>query len=126
MELILCRAVESSCLPTHNIVPHISWHDLPCHRTTKKYADFPSMVIFQLLLRNSGFKHGSVIVNNIFAYFTLSLSTSQVYMIKERCWFSQINLFVQYFPHRINILFLSSQFDVIHTQIRITFFTVYE
>ena len=48
---------------------------------------------------NSGFKHGSVIVNNIFAYFTLSLSTSQIYMIKERCWFSQINFF-EYFPHR--------------------------
>ena len=29
MELTLCRVVESSCLPTHNIVPHISWHDLP-------------------------------------------------------------------------------------------------
>ena len=28
MELILCRVVESSCLPTHNIVPHISWHAL--------------------------------------------------------------------------------------------------
>ena len=35
-------------------------------------------------------------------------------MIKERCWFSQINFFVEYFPHRIDILFLSSQFDVIH------------
>ena len=51
MELILCRVVESSCLPTHNFVPHISWHDLPCHRTTKRYSDFPSMVIFRLLLR---------------------------------------------------------------------------
>ena len=40
MELILCRVVESSCVPTDIIVPHISWHDLPCHRTTKKYADF--------------------------------------------------------------------------------------
>ena len=46
----LCRVVESSCLPTHNIVPQISWHDLPCHRTTKRYSDFPSMVIFRLLL----------------------------------------------------------------------------
>ena len=51
MELILCRVVKSSCSPTHNIVPHISWHDLPCHRTTKKYVDFPSMIIIQLLLR---------------------------------------------------------------------------
>ena len=51
MELILCRVVESLCSPTHNIVPLITWHDLPCHRTTKKYEDFPSMVIFQLLLQ---------------------------------------------------------------------------
>ena len=63
---------------------------------------------------NSGFKHGSVIVNNIFAYFTLSFSTSQENMIKERCWFSQINFFIEYFPHRINVLFPSSQFYVIH------------
>ena len=48
MELIICRVVESSCLPTHNIVLHITWHDLPCHKTRKRYSDFPSMVIFQL------------------------------------------------------------------------------
>ena len=49
MELILCRVVESFCSPTHNIVPRISWHDLLCHMTMKRYSDFPSMVIFQLL-----------------------------------------------------------------------------
>ena len=38
--------------PTHNIVPHISWHDPPFRRTTKKYEDFPSMVIFQFTPRN--------------------------------------------------------------------------
>ena len=37
---------------------------------------------------NSRFKHGSVIVHNIFDYFTLSLSSAQVFMIQERCWFS--------------------------------------
>ena len=51
LELILCRVVESSCLSTHNVVRHISWHDPPCHMTTKKYSEFPSMVIFHLLLR---------------------------------------------------------------------------
>ena len=110
----LCIVVELSCLPTHNIVPHISWHDPPCRKTTKRYSDFPNMTIFNCSLGNSGFKHGSVIVNNIFAYFTLSLSTSQVYMIWERCWFFQINFCIEYFPHRINVLFLSSQFYVIH------------
>ena len=56
-------------------------------------------------------KHDSVIINNLFAHFTLSLSASQVYMIKERCW---INFFSEYFPHRMNVLFTSSKFDDIH------------
>ena len=43
-------------------------------------------------------------------------------MIQERCWFSQIDFFVEYFPHRIKILFLSSQFCLKHTQIRIILF----
>ena len=46
LELILCRVVESSCSPTHNFVPHISWHDLPCHETMKKYEDSQSMEAF--------------------------------------------------------------------------------
>ena len=45
--VVLCGVVESSCLPTQSIVPHISWHDPPFCRTTKNYGDFPSMVIFQ-------------------------------------------------------------------------------
>ena len=45
MELILCRVVESFCLPTHNIAPHISLHDPPCHKTMKKYEYVEGMVI---------------------------------------------------------------------------------
>ena len=44
-EKILCRVAESSCLPTHKIVPNISLHDQPCHKTMKKYVDFEGMVI---------------------------------------------------------------------------------
>ena len=51
MELILCTVAGLFCSPARNIVPHISWHALPFHMTMKKYADFPSMVIFQLLMR---------------------------------------------------------------------------
>ena len=58
--------------------------------------------------------HGFVIVHNIFACFALCLSASQVNMIKELFWFSQVNLFVEYVPHQINVLFLSSQFHGIH------------
>ena len=51
MEYILCRVVESSCLPTHYAVPHISLHDLPKHKTMKKYKDFEVMVISLLTPR---------------------------------------------------------------------------
>ena len=74
---------------------------------------------------NSRFKHGSVIVHNIFLYFTLSLSAPRVYMIQERCWFSQIDFFVKYVPHRIKILFLSSQLDVIQVIIQWKFLNMY-
>ena len=71
---------------------------------------------------NSRFEHGSVIVHNIFAYFTLSLSASQVYMIKERCWFSQIDFFIEYFPHRINVCFFQPILCHPHSQMRIILF----
>ena len=32
-------------MPTHNIVPHTSLHDPPCHKTMKKYEYFEGMVI---------------------------------------------------------------------------------
>ena len=60
------------------------------------------------------FKHGSVIVHNIFVYFTLSLSAAPKHMVKERCRLSQINVFHSYFQSRIDVLFLSSQFHIVH------------
>ena len=123
MEWILCRVVESSCWLTHNIVPHISLHDQSCHKTMKKCEDFERMVISLFTRWISRFEHGSVIVHSIFACFASSLSADQVYMIQERCWFTQIDFFVKCFPHRIKILFLSSQFLCHpHAQIRITLF----
>ena len=96
MEQIHCRVAESSCLPTHNIVLHTSLHDQPCHKTMKKYEDLERNGNFSTPLRgNSRFKHGSVIVHNFFAYFAFALRLAQVYMILERCWFSQIDFFVE-------------------------------
>ena len=45
MALRLCIIVESFCLPTHNTVPHISSHDLPYHKTMKKYEYFERMEV---------------------------------------------------------------------------------
>ena len=38
-------------MPTHNIAPHTSLHDLPCHRTIKKYENSWSMEAFLFLPR---------------------------------------------------------------------------
>ena len=46
MEWILRRVAESSYSPTHNIVPHTSLHDQPCHKTMKKYEYVEGMVNF--------------------------------------------------------------------------------
>ena len=48
MDLIVCRVVESSCLLNHNVVPHLSWYDLPYHRTTKKHEKFSKYGSFSL------------------------------------------------------------------------------
>ena len=61
----------------------------------KNYEDFEGMVISLLLPVEIRDLHGSVIVHRIFAYFELSLSAAQENMIQERCWFSQINFFVE-------------------------------
>ena len=41
----------STCLPTHNIAPHTSLCDQPCHKTMKKYKDFEGMVVSLLTPR---------------------------------------------------------------------------
>ena len=94
-EQILCRVVLSSCLISHNIAPHISLHDLPHHKNMKNTKILQVWELFCSPRGNSRFKHGSVIVHNIFAYFALTLSAAQVYMIQDRCWFSQIDFFVE-------------------------------
>ena len=48
---MLCSVIESYCWLTHNIVPHISWHDPPYRRNMKKYEDFEGMEVFQFLPR---------------------------------------------------------------------------
>ena len=107
---LLSRFVRQLTISFHTFL-RMTFHVTRPRRDTQI---FRAWHFFNCSCRNSRFEHGSVIVHHIFAYFALSLSTSQVFMIEVRYWFSQINFFVEYFPHRINILFLSSQFDVIH------------
>ena len=46
--------------------------------------------------RNPGFEHISVVCHNIITDLTLSLSATQIYMVKKWCWFSQINVFHEF------------------------------
>ena len=67
------------------ISPRISLHDLPCHRTRKisflaNFSCSPG--------RNPWFEYTSVIIHNILASLTFSLSATQINMVKEWCWFS--------------------------------------
>ena len=76
-----------------NIVPHTSLHDQTYHKNMEKEY-FEGMVI------------------SLFHPLKFAIRT---YMIQEKCWFFQVNFFVKKFPHWFNIVFLSSQFYVIHT-----------
>ena len=68
MELLLCTVAGLCCSQVRNIAPH-------SHEEILRFSEHGKF--FGCSRGNSGFKHGSVIIYNIFAYFTLSLNTSQ-------------------------------------------------
>ena len=83
---------------------------------------FRAWKFFSCSCRNFWFRHCSAIVHNIFAYFTLSLSTSQVNMIKERCWLSQNQFLCWVLSTSNSYFFFPSIWCHPHTQIRIIHF----
>ena len=64
--------------------------------------------------RNPWFEHSSVIFHNILANLTFSLNATQIDMVEEWCWFSQINVFHHCLPCWTNVLLLFSQFHIVH------------
>ena len=114
MEWILCRNVGSSCLLTHNIATHISSHDLPYnkdHVETRKFSEYESFSVPPAEIR------GSTMVLHCPQYlclFHIVFEWSPSMCDQRKMLVLQIDFFVEYFPHRIKILFLSSQFYVIH------------
>ena len=118
---LLCRLVCQVTISLHSFL-RMTFQITRPWRITKIHREWKFLSSHR---GSSRFKRGSVIVHNICAYFTLSLSATQVHMIKERCWFSQIDFFIEYFPHRIKILFLSSKLVLCHphSQIRIILFS---
>ena len=96
---------------------HISSHDVPCHKTKRSFshATFHNQANFSVALADVDprFEHLSVLVNHTFVRFSCALSALQEHMIKQRCRFSQINVFHPFLPHGIEILLLSSLFHII-------------
>ena len=97
------------CSPIRNIFPRISWHDFhgigPWGNVRVK---------FPCTRRYSGFEHAPAIVHNIFACLTFSLSATQMNVVKRMMSVPQINVFHEYFPHWVNMLFLTSHFCIVH------------
>ena len=71
------------------IFPRISLHALPCHRTMKmsfRHQVSPRLFVAGNFCSSSGnpwFKHTSVIIHNVLAYLTFSLSATQVNIVEE-------------------------------------------
>ena len=114
MALLHCIIAQLFYSPIRNFFPRISLHDLPCHKTMKisfRHQVSPWLLFLTIFCspgRYSWFEHTSVIVDNIPANLTFFLSTTQMSMVKEWCWSSQIDVH-ENFPSRIDVLFLSSQ-----------------
>ena len=74
----------SSCLLTHNIFPHTSLHDQPCHKTMKKYEDFEGMIISLLHTRKFAIRTWFCNCPQYLCLFGIVVECR----IQERCWFS--------------------------------------
>ena len=114
MVLILCR-VESSFSPTHNIVPHISWHDQPCHKTMKKYEEIEGMVISLLHPRKFAIRTWFCNCPQYFLLISHSLWVQPKYTwSKKDVGSHKSTSLLSTFHIGLIFLFLSSQFYVIH------------
>ena len=114
MALRLCFTAELFCSPVRNIFPRLprtTFHIIGPWRYRFGISFHRGLCFWSFFCGPGGnpwFEHTSVIIHNVLANLTFSLSTTQINMVKEWCWFSQINVFHEYFPRRIDVLFLSN------------------
>ena len=114
----LCTVAPSFCLPIRSTHQHIFEHVFPCRGSTMKFfarrLSYPGN--FCCSSRNTWLKKKNFVklFNSCFIRFAVPLRTSQVNMVKKRCWLVKINVFHQFLPHWTHILLLSSYFDDIH------------
>ena len=85
---------------------HISWHDLPCHKTMKRYADSRNMVVFLFSPLKFAIQAWFCNCQQYLCIFHIVFEHNPG--IRDEGMFSQINFFVEYSPSRINICFFPS------------------
>ena len=125
MQLRLCTVAGLLCSSVRNISPLISLHDFSYRRIVRTCLCqiLRMRILFCSSSRDSGFKHISVILHNIFARFVFSWSASQIKWSKNDVDSSKSTFFMSTFSHLADVLFLPSQFlQHSHTQIRIVLF----
>ena len=113
MEWILCKVAESSCLPTHNIVPHTSLHHHPCHKTMKKFENFEGTVISRITPQKLEIRTWFCNCPQYLCLFRIVVECSPSIHDTENVGSPKSTSFLSSF-HIGSRLFLSSQFDDIH------------
>ena len=68
----------------------------------------PTMQLFNCSSGDSWLEHLSFFINNTFVRFAITMSASQVHMVKKWCRFHQINEFHSFLPHAVEVLLHSS------------------
>ena len=108
------------CFVCHFAVPFNTFLRMTFHfeRTRRNVCTIfsDSSNFFSCSCSDARFELFTVLVTHTFVRFTFALSASQLHVIKGQRRLSQINVFHQFLPHGIEILLLSSQFDVIHRE----------
>ena len=125
MEQIRCGVVELFCLPTHNIAPHITLHDQPYHQTMKKYTNVEGMVISLLHPRKFAIQTWFCNCPQYFCLLHIVFEYTPDINDQGKMLVLPNQLLIEQFPHRIKIVSFQPILCHPHTQIRISFFTMY-
>ena len=98
---------SSQYFPTH----FFAWPSMSQDHDETFASDFSETgSFFQSSGKNPGFEHISVLVYNIFACLTFSLSATQINLVKECCRFPQINVFLCVFHVGLMFCFFPASF----------------
>ena len=120
MVLRLCIIAQSFYSKVRNIFTYTHFFAWPSMSWDQE--DVVSVSSFPEALEGSfSFVPAEIMDSNIslkfakisFLILTLSLSATQIYMVENKCWFSQINVFHPNFPSRFHVFYFAWRFFLI-------------